>query len=209
MTNAARFIQQTLPELFHRGLAQLDEQAQAGSAASRAIADDVRAASGASLVHIEGAGSYFVCVTAGQMQVVEELPGGMLVRMAVAGPVEGLELFLRESGDEALEDDRAAMGIARLASKRAETLLAGQTIAMHLVIEDVPELGDTTLRVGIGMEEPPAEPDFTATVTYDALEEMREKGQNAQQAFMAGKIRLAGNYAPALSLAMQLAQPPR
>jgi len=129
--------------------------------------------------------------------------------MAVAGPVEGLELFLRESGDEAVADERAAIGVARMASKRAEDMLAAQRIAMHVVIEEVPDLGDTTVRVGIGMDEPPAEPDFTATVSYDALEEMRENGQNAQQAFMAGKIRVAGNYAPALSLAMQLAQPPR
>ncbi|NOY94468.1 MAG: SCP2 sterol-binding domain-containing protein [Deltaproteobacteria bacterium] len=209
MSDATQFIQQTLPELFRRGLALLDSRGEAGDTASAAFAEDVRAASGASLVHIEGTGSYYVSVDSGEMKVTQEPLPDVPVRMAVAGSVEGLELFLRESGDEAVADDRTALGVARMASKRAEDLVAGQRIAMHVVIEDVPELGELTLRVGVGMDEPPAEPDFTATVSYDALEEMREKGQNAQQAFMAGKIRLAGNYAPALSLAMQLAQPAR
>jgi len=209
MSDAEQFIRHTLPDLFHRGLAELDEKAKGGHAGSKAIAEDIRGASGASLVHIEGAGSYYVSVDAGKMTVTEEALPDVPVRMAVAGPVEGLELFLRESGDEAVADERAAIGVARMASKRAEDMLAEQRIAMHVVIEEVPDLGDTTVRVGVGMDEPPAEPDFTATVSYDALEEMRENGQNAQQAFMAGKIKLAGNYAPALSLAMQLAQPPR
>jgi len=209
MTDAAQFITGTLPDLFRRGLRDLDARAAAGEAMASAIVADIRAASGASLIHVEGADSYYVSVTNGEIAVGQTKPEGAPVRMAVSGPVEGLELFLAESADEAAADARVAEGVARMASKRAEDLLGAQRIAMHVVIEEVPELGDVTIRVGLGMDEPPAEADFTANVSYDALEEMREKGQNAQQAFMAGKIRLAGNYTPALSLAMQLAQPPR
>lgn len=206
MIDAAQFITGTLPDLFRRGLAALSARAESDPKA-KAIVADIRAASGASLIHVEGADSYYVSVTGGELSVAMEAPDGVLVRMAVAGPVEGLELFLAESGQEAAADARVAEGVARLASKRAEDLLGTTRIAMHVIIEDVPDLGNVTVRVGLGMDEPPAEADFTANVTYDALEEMREKGHNAQQAFMAGKIRLAGNYAPGLSLAMQLAQP--
>jgi len=74
MSDAEQFIRHTLPDLFHRGLAELDERAKGGHAGSATIAEDVRAASGAALVHIEGAGSYYVSVHSGQMQVTDKAP---------------------------------------------------------------------------------------------------------------------------------------
>jgi len=96
-----------------------------------------------------------------------------------------------------------------MASKRIEDALALAPMSMHLQIGEVPELGEVCVRVAMNAAQPPAEPGFRAHLSYDVLEQLLEGELQPQQAFFGGKLRLEGNYAPALQLAMQLAQPAR
>ena len=52
------------------------------------------------------------------------------------------------------------------------------------------------------LDEPPAEPQFTAALKFDDLEDLREGDINAQQLFMGGKLRMTGDYSMALQIAM-------
>lgn len=209
MSDPTTYLRDTYPKLFNKGVELLTAKADAGDERAIATIADIKGANGAAFIQIEGGGDVYLGVTGGAMTASEAAPDGLPVNIAVAGPAEALAMLIAEAENEGvLEDDRAAIKAAQTASKRLEDMLSAQEITLHLTVTGVPDLGDVTLRIGLGVAEPPAEGGFTATLTFDDLESIREGTVNVQAAFMGGKIRLAGNYAPAMALAMQLMQPP-
>ena len=207
MSDAVDFIKNQYPALFARGVEIMRERADAGderAEKAKAELEDVLAANGASLLRIDDQDIY-LSVSDGAVTVHDSAPEG--VRMAFAIPGDALsEVFLEAGDNELLEGDRAALRAARSVSKKLEDALADHLLEFHLIIGDAPDLGDVTVRIGLGVDEPPAEPKFTINMKYDDLEAARESKMNPQQLFMAGKIRLAGDYSGAMQLAMQLMQ---
>jgi hypothetical protein len=95
----------------------------------------------------------------------------------------------------------------RLFSARAERMLEGQKLEFHVLLRDVPEHDeDIVIKVGIGTETPPAKPQFTAAISYDDIEDLREGELNPQQ--LIGRLRLSGDASRAMALGMMLMQPP-
>jgi hypothetical protein len=192
--------------LFERGIALLEERAPTSDGA-RARLEDVRGYTGTTRVDLDGTPRAFVAFEAGKV-VVEAAPiEGARVRTALDLPSALAEKWI---GDILLAsrdtpEDEAAIAAARLVSKRTDEILGDEPLEFHLVLTDTPQ-GDGTLRIGLGASEPPVEPRFTATIAWPDLEGMKERGENLQQLFFAGKLRLAGDYSRALVLAMKLAE---
>lgn len=202
-----QFLNETFPALFHKGVADLRAKAEGGDAKSQKILDDVVAADGAVVLELEGEGATTVYLHAkdGEMKVLDAAPAPETVSLAVAAPGPGLAMLLGEAAKQGeLEEERAAQNAVRTASKRLQDALADKSLLFHVVVEDVPELGTVTTRVGLNAATPPADPSFTATIKYADLEEARTGNVNPQMLFMSGKLRMEGDYSFALQLGMQL-----
>jgi hypothetical protein len=201
------FLDHDLPAQFAKGLASL-ESSTAPSAKDEL--EDVRQAVGAVRVIIEGdgGGERWVAVQNGTMTVTEAKPD-LAVRGVFAFSSEaakGALDLLAESGR--FDDPKAAMGLSRVASKRAEKILANQKIEFHVIVTDLPDgIDDVTVRCGIGVGEPPAKPQFTAAIGYDDLEDMREGDLTPQQVI--GRLKLTGDASRAMALGMTLFAPPK
>lgn len=201
------FLDNDLPAQFAKGLASLEASSAANA---KDELEDVRQAVGVVRVIIEGdgGGERWVAVQNGTMTVTEAKPE-LAVRGVFAFSAEaakGALDLLAESGR--LDDPKAAMGLSRVASKRAEKILTNQKIEFHVIVTDLPDgMDDVTVRCGIGVAEPPAKPQFTAAIGYDDLEDMREGDLTPQQVI--GRLKLTGDASRAMALGMTLFAPPK
>lgn len=205
-TEPIAFLETTLPTLFTKGVSALRAKADGGDALSKTRLEDCLAVTGAGVVALEGAGTVYLTAAAGELTTSREKPAAP-IRIAVGCEADALEVALGEIAKEsALEDPRVLEAVPALASKRLETLLNGRKITCHLFVKDHPELGDVTVKLGFNVEEPPEKPGFTAEIKHEDLESVRSGSTDLQKIFMAGKLRLKGDYSVALQIAMQLAQ---
>lgn len=209
-TNALDFVRKRYPELFAKGVELLEQRASGGSDGAKARLDDIGGSRGAACVRFDGEGTVYFRVDGGRCEAADAPPAGYPIRFAIGAPAEAVRELIAE-GERAgvLDRPEAAIRAASVASKRAEEFLAPHVLRFHVIIAGVPDLGDVTVAIGINAGEPPAKPDFTATVKFDDLEDLRDGKLQPQQLLMGGKVRLAGNYAPAMQIAMQLMQRPR
>ncbi len=201
------FLKETFPTLFAKGVALLEEKANGGSERHKAALEDVKGASGAVVLEVEGEGEVYLRAADGTMTVLADKPDPGDVKLAVAAPGEALRMLLGEAEDAGeLEEEKAAKRAVGTASKRLQDALGADSLEFHVIAEDVPDLGEVTVRVGLNAAEPPKEPKFTATINFDDLEAARNGEVNVQQLFMGGKLRMQGDYSRALQLGMQLMQ---
>jgi putative sterol carrier protein len=203
--SATEFFSTVLPAHFGKGVEAL--RAKTGPGAKEAL-DDVLASKGAIRLVIEGEGETWLVVEDGAMRAEKARPDGYTVRMAfgfTAAAAKGAVALLEESGR--MNEPEAPARFARTASARAEKLLAGQKIEFHVIVKDLPdEQQDVVVKVGIGTDTPPEKPQFTAAISYDDLEDMREGDITPQQVL--GRLRLTGDASRAMALGMMLMQPP-
>ncbi len=201
------FLKETFPTLFAKGFAHLQAKADEGSARHAAALEDVKGASGAVFLHLEGAGEVYLQVENGEMKALDAAPDADTITLAVAAPADAMTMLLGEAEDAGeLEEEKAAKRAVRTASKALQDALANDSLLFHVIVNDVPDLGTVTVRVGLNASEPPADPKFTATLNFDDLEAAQAGEMDVQQMFMGGKLRMAGDYSRALQLAMQLMQ---
>jgi hypothetical protein len=206
MTAPLEALGERLPRLFARGVELLRERAAGGDAAAVAELEDVTGARAAVRIVADGDAELWLAVEGGELRAGTERPKDLPVRLSVAAEPNALQAAFAEVPPGADTDDTVALRVARAASKRAEAILEGQRLEFHIVLTDVPDLGEVTVRVGVGVDDPPESPRFTATVRYGDLEDARERALPPQQLLMGGRVRFAGDYVPALQLGMQLAQ---
>jgi putative sterol carrier protein len=203
--SATAFFTNVLPPHFAKGVEAL--RAKTGPGAKEAL-DDVLASKGAIRLVIEGEGETWLVVDDGAMRAEKERPDGYTVRMAFGFTAEAAKAavaLLEESGR--MDEPEAPARFARSASARAEKLLANQKIELHVIIKDLPDdAEDVVIKVGIGTDTPPEKPQFTAAISYDDLEDMREGDITPQQVL--GRLRLTGDASRAMALGMMLMQPP-
>ena len=203
--SATAFFTTVLPAHFGKGVEGL--RARTGPGSKEAL-DDVLASKGAIRLVIEGEGETWLVVEDGPLRADTARPEGLVVRMAfgfTAAAAKGAVALLEESGR--MNDPEAPVRFARTASARAEKLLAGQKLEFHVIIKDLPdEAADVVIKVAIGADAPPDKPQFTAAISYDDLEDMREGDITPQQVL--GRLRLTGDASRAMALGMMLMQPP-
>ncbi|MEO0326615.1 MAG: SCP2 sterol-binding domain-containing protein [Myxococcota bacterium] len=196
-----QFLTETLPALFAKGVASLEAAAASDASAAARLAD-VKGAAGGVRLSIEGEGDVFLHVADGVMRATD---GPEDVNLAIAAPGPALRMLLGEaeaSGE--LSDQEALQRATGVASKKLQDALGDESLLFHIIAEEVPELGTVTVKIGLNAAEPPAEPTFTATMHYTDLEAARAGQTDAQQLFMGGKLRMAGDYTRALQLGMQI-----
>lgn len=207
-TDPVAFFTNDFPELFNRGVAQTKERADGGDAKAKARYEDTAAARGAVRLVFEGdgGGEVWLTVQGGAMKGGSAKPDGLPVRMVVAAPADAARAALEEvASAELLSREEAPRRVARSASAETEKVLAGHTVEMHLTLTDLPaDPDEVTLRIGLGVEEPPASPKFTATVSWDDIEDVRAGELTPQQLF--GRLKLKGDASQAMALGMTLMQ---
>jgi len=199
------FLRETFPRLFEKGVADLEAKASSGDAAAKAALDDVKGATGAVVLDVEGGDTVYLRADAGTMVALEAAPDGADVKLAVAAPGPAMAMLLGEAQAAGeLEDEKAAQRAVMTASKRLQDALGATSLEFHVIATGVPELDEVTIKIGLNAPEPPADPKFTATIAYADLEAMQNGDTNLQALFMGGKLRMAGDYSQALQMGMQL-----
>lgn len=202
--SATAFFANVLPAHFVKGVAAL--RAKSGPGSKEAL-DDVALSRGAIRLVIEGEGETWLVVEDGSMRSETARPDGFVVRMAfgfTAAAAKAAVALLEESGR--MQHPEAPERFARTASARAEKLLAGQKIEFHIIVKDLPDdAEDVVVKIAIGGDAPPDKPQFTAAISFDDLEDMREGDITPQQVL--GRLRLTGDASRAMALGMMLMQP--
>jgi len=202
---ATDFFTTVMPAQFGKGVQVLRQKT--GPGAKEAL-DDVLASKGTIRLVIDGEGETWLVVEEGAMRAEKARPEGYPVRMTfgfTAAAANAAIALLEESGR--LNDAEAGLRIARMASARAEKLLTGQKLDFHVIVRDLPDdQEDVVVKVGIGSDTPPEKPQFTAAISFDDIEDMREGDITPQQVL--GRLRLTGDASRAMALGMMLMQPP-
>ncbi len=207
MSDPLGFFQHDYVDLFHRGVALLGARAASGGEAEKAALADVTGARGASWLRFEGAGEVWLRLADGVLSAVEARPTDVPMRLVVAMDADVATLWMDELLRAAdLSSDEAALRVARSVSKRFEDALGDQSLDFHLILRDTPDFEEVVVRVALHADDLPPRPTFTATVRWDDLEAIRQPGQSPQQLMMAGKLKLGGDYAGAMQVAMRLMQ---
>lgn len=203
MTDPMSFARETLPDLFAKGVAALREDGPEDALA------DVVGSRGAVRFVVEGDGEVWLSVEDGEMAAHDAKPEGLPARMAFAFSGDDARAALEMLADSGrLEEREAHIRLARSASARAEKMLEGQKLEFHVIIRDVPDRdGDVTIKVCIGGDAPPDKPQFSAAISYDDIEDLREGDITPQQVI--GRLRLTGDASRAMALGMMLMQPPK
>ena len=205
--DVVRFLRETFPGLFAKGVANLEAKAAGGNPGAKVALADVKGASGAVLLRVEGEDTVYLRTHNGAMTVLDSAPPPEDIKLAVAAPAKAMEMLLGEAQAAGeLEEEKAARRAVATASKRLQDALAGQSVDFHVIVTGVPELGEVPIKIGLGSPEPPENPKFTATIAYQDLEAARNGDTNVQMLFMGGKLKMAGDYSQALQLGMQLMQ---
>lgn len=207
-TDPVAFFKDDFTSLFNQGVAQLKERADGGDAKAKTAYDDTHAARGAVHVVLEGdgGGELWLAVDGGEMKALDAAPADVPVRMAVGAPAAAARTALEEVDSlDLIDPERSPRRIARTASAETEKVLEGHVLEFHLTLTDLPaDPDEVTLRIGIGVTDPPAAPKFTATVSWDDIEDVRAGELTPQQLF--GRLKLTGDATQAMALGMTLMQ---
>ncbi len=187
------YFTERLPEQWNRALAQQEQTVRL----AQQLLDDMRAVDATLRVVVDGE-LYLLEVDGGQMRAAETsgrppILTLVLDRSAFARVVE-------ESGDSALGFLGGLSGLAgemKLTRSRLANL-AGVRGALRFEVSGERGFALTT---HFGPDPVPDAPDTTLTVDAETYRELRSGQLDPQNAFMSGKIKIAGN----MQLAMQLA----
>ncbi|MFK7985730.1 MAG: hypothetical protein AB8I08_06830 [Sandaracinaceae bacterium] len=206
-TDPVAFFREDFPALFNEGVSQIKARAEEGDDKATARHADIAAAHGAVRVLLEGegGGELFLSVTGGTMTALDAAPGDLPLRMAFAGPADAAKAALEEVEEAELITDKSPRRVARIASGEVEQMLSGHTLGFHATITDLPaDPDEVTIRIAIGSGEPPADPKFSATVSWDDIEDVRDGEMTPQQLF--GRLKIVGDASQAMALGMALMQ---
>jgi len=197
-----------LPELFAAAVARLEQRAAGGDGA---LAQRLAAAGDASvpsLLRLTGEGGDELWFDAGR--------GGLELRAAPAAasefghalelPIAAARYALLIAEREPSEIEEVVGALAAIASATAREALARVSFCFAIEVPNVPVIGTLRARVGFGRPVLAARPEFSLAVDADELEDAREQGLGPHQLFLAGKIKIEGDAAKAMQLAMVLAQ---
>lgn len=201
------FFRTELPALFHRGVEGLRQAADGGDPRAASQLADTLAAEGALRLVFEraddAAAEVWLSVHQGAMSAADQGTGA---RVVLAAPLEAARAALEEvEAAGFLREEHAPLWLSRMVSAEAERELAQRPLKFHLTLTDLPdEPQEVTIRVGIGVAEPPPIPDFSAIVSWDDVEDVRLGDMSPQQ--LIGRIKLVGDASGAMALAMTLVQ---
>jgi hypothetical protein len=193
------FFGERLPEQFNRSLAR---QEQAVAAAQKLL-DAMRAVEVTLCVVVEGE-RFFLDVENGLMRASATPAKPPLLTLLLDR--SAFARVVAESGDSALGFLGGLSGLAgemRLTRSRVENL-AGVEGSLRFEVEGD---GGFALTTHFGPGAPAETPDTTLCVDSETYRELRAGRLDPQNAFMGGKIRVAGNVQLAMQLALAALSP--
>lgn len=202
------FLATHLPDAFERAMEKLRQDVAAGSEWATARLADAEGAHGAILIVLEGdgGGRSHIVVEHGVLRVTENLPDGVTVHIALAGPVdaarEGLQLLLASGFDLT----KASKRLTGLASAKAARLFNAQPTTFGVHLKELPAVDELKVRVGLGMTEPPQTPAFTVAAKFPDILAAREQKMAPPQMLIAGKLQLLGDTTKAMQFGMLMMQ---
>lgn len=204
----AQFCEAHLPALFEEARRALESAAQGGDGVAAARLSALTTDKVQTLVRLSGTPNeeLWLLTDRSGMQVQRTPPPssgfGYAVQVSRASAALAIEMLQRQE----LEPDRIARALLVMGSQQARTLFSAARFAFDVTVLRVPVLGTSTVRLAFGRTDIPARPDFSVQVEYDELEDARERGTPPHQIFLAGKMKVDGDAATAMRLAMTLAQ---
>ncbi|HEX7477667.1 MAG TPA: SCP2 sterol-binding domain-containing protein [Polyangiales bacterium] len=203
------FCLQELPRLFEQAKAKLQAFSADGDKRAQARLKDVAASRVTARVFFEGegGGEAFLVNDRGSLQVSQERPAAPAVHYALAVSAGAAQraLGLLDTGEIELavaHDPRHPPGIG---SARADQLFTMYKFGFEVQLLGLPELGDVSLRIGLGRDLPTT-PEFRLSVRYADLLAARDQAMGPQELFSSGKLVITGDAAKAMMLGMTLAQ---
>ncbi|MBX3271930.1 MAG: hypothetical protein KF729_16800 [Sandaracinaceae bacterium] len=205
-TDPVAFVRDDFVRLFNTGVAAYKARGEGGDEKAKARYADIASARGKVLVRFEGdgGGTLWLSVKDGVMTLHDAEPAELPARLAIAAPADAARAGLEELAEH-FDEEKAARRFARAASGEVEKVLEGHQLRFHVTFTDLPaDPDEVTLRIAIGAAEPPEQPTFSATVSWDDIEDVRAGELTAQQLF--GRLRIAGDATQAMALGMTLMQ---
>jgi putative sterol carrier protein len=208
--NLAEILSKQLPELVNAATAEMKANADKGDAELTQRYADLQANAGAFRVVLEGKGGadLFLVSENGQFRADKSAPSGMPVWFAVGVNAEEANVGLEELEDE-LEKGLAFLR-KRLTRQNPKKLratlekLSKEQLKFHVVIKETPDFDEIRVKVGLGANEPPEKPNFTVSIDYDTLAQVRDRKLKPQA--LLGKLQLSGDSSRFMALLMELAQ---
>jgi hypothetical protein len=186
------FFTERLPSQWNRALAQQEQQVKA----AQKTLDGMRAVDATLRVIVDGT-PYDLNIAGGQMSAAPAAGPPLLTLVLDRA---GYARLVREAGESAMGFLGGLAGLAgemKLTKSRLENLRNVQG-ALRFEVAGPDGLALTT---HFGSNPIPEAPDTTLSVDADTYAELRAGRLDPQQAFLGGKIRVAGN----MQLAMQVA----
>lgn len=208
--NLVEILSKKLPELVNAANAEMKSQADAGDAELAQRYTDLLANAGAIRVVLEGKGGadLYLVSEKGQFRADKSAPAGIPVWLAVGVDVEQANVGLEELEEE------IGKGLAFLRKrlvrqnpKRTRGLLeklSKEALKFHVVIEETPDFDEVPIKIALGAAEPPAKPNFTVSIDYETLAQVRDRKLKPQA--LLGKLKLSGDSSRFMALLMELAQ---
>ncbi len=187
------FFHERLPEQFNHALARQEQAA----AAAQKLLDGMRAVDATLRVVVDGE-AFHLDVEKGRMRASATPAFPPVLTLVLDRAAFGR--VVAEAGDSAMGFLGGLSGLAgemKLTKARLENL-KGVSGALRFEVDGE---GGFALTTHFGAGDPPEQPDTTLTVDAETYRELRAGRLDPQNAFMGGKIRVAGN----MQLAMQLA----
>jgi hypothetical protein len=202
-----QLLEAKLPALFSQAMSELNRQAAGGDERARQWLADLEAPTTA-LVRLsgEGHGDLHLRSERGALAIADQAPAPGVFGHALALSSTVARHGLAQLDEGAPELARALIVWARLVSAGSRAVLAGTSYAFDIEVTRVPVIGDVRATISLGRPSLPASAEFRLTVDYDELADAREQRLPPQQLFLAGNVRIDGDVAKAMMLAMTLAQ---
>jgi hypothetical protein len=199
-----------LPELIKSAIARLEQRAASGDAIAAARLADAGSTLVPSLLKVAGESGgelWFLAARSG-LTPCEQPPAnaasgfGHALELPVAAVRQALVVADRSTADV----DEVVSALALIASANARAILGASSFCFDLDVLRVPVIGTMRVRIGFGRPLLAGKPEFALRVESDELEDAREEGIGPHQLFLAGKVKIDGDVARAMQLAMVLAQ---
>lgn len=208
--NLVELLSKKIPELVNAATAEMKANADKGDAELAQRYADLQGNSGAIRVVLEGKGGadLYLVSENGQFRADKSAPSGMPIWLAVGVDLEQANVGLEELEEE-IEKGLAFMRkrLTRQNPKRTRAALeklSKEALKYHMVIEDTPDFDEVRIKIGLGTNEPPEKPNFTVSIDYDSLAQVRDRKIKPQA--LLTKLKLSGDSSRFMTLLMELAQ---
>jgi putative sterol carrier protein len=208
--NLVEILSKQVPELVNAATAEMKANADKGDAELAQRYADLQTHTGAIHVVLEGKGGadLYLVSDKGSFRADKSAPSGMPIWLSVGVKVEEANIALEELEEE-IEKGLSFLR-KRLTRQNPKKLrgvlekLSQEQLKFHLVIEETPDFDEIRIKIALGGSEPPEKPNFTVSIDYDSLAQLRERKLKPQA--LLGKLKLSGDSSRFMTMLMELAQ---